>query len=234
MKVCPVCNESFADELKFCDVDGARLTRQRDVTAPQRENKGWSMLGVALLVGALVISAITIIFLPRARVSPPVVNSEPQASPSNKAATTETASNAADTAAADQPEIIVTEGPAPDLKKKDKAKALASENSNESTLNPKAAAQSGEETERTAQPIEATPPPAAPRKIEPVPVSRTVNDPRETEAATKPAQTSADLKKNQPAGSKDSSKDADSKKKKDEKEKKGGFFRVFKKIFGKD
>src|ERR1051325_2740783 len=142
MKICPVCNEVFADELKFCDVDGTRLTRQRDVTAAPQQNKGWSLFGVALLVGALVISGVSVIFLPRAHVSPPVVRSEPSSNPSNKTPSTETASNAVTPAPGEQqPEIVLTEGPVPDPKKKERAKTSASENANEPALNPKAAAQ---------------------------------------------------------------------------------------------
>ena len=78
MKICPVCNESFADQLNFCDIDGVRLAREG---SSQERNKWWSLLGAALLVGALVISAMSIIFMPKARVSAPIVNSEPQSPP---------------------------------------------------------------------------------------------------------------------------------------------------------
>jgi hypothetical protein len=231
MKVCPVCNDVFADDLKFCDVDGTRLTRQRDVSAPQQQNKGWSLFGVALLVGALIISGISVIFLPRAHVPPPVVASDPTGTASNKPASTETASNATAPAASDQPEIVVTEGPPPDPKKKDKTKAIETDNANVSTLNPKAAAQSDEDAEKSKQPAEA---PAAqplpiPKKLDPPPPVRTVSETRDTEASSKPTAASAEVKKD-PKNSKDS----DKKKGEDKEKKKGGFFRVFKKIFGKD
>ncbi len=78
MKICPVCNDSFADELSFCDIDGARLTREGSA---QERNKWWSLIGAGLFIGALVITAASILFLPKARVSTPIVNSEPEASP---------------------------------------------------------------------------------------------------------------------------------------------------------
>ena len=76
MKVCPVCNETFADELKFCDLDGTRLKREIGTQSPEKQNKTWSLIGVGLLVGALVLSALSIIFLPKARIAPTVANSE--------------------------------------------------------------------------------------------------------------------------------------------------------------
>ena len=60
MKICPVCNDSFADELRFCDIDGARLTRE---AGSQDRNRWWSLLGAGLVVGALVISAATDVFV---------------------------------------------------------------------------------------------------------------------------------------------------------------------------
>jgi hypothetical protein len=235
MKVCPVCNESFADELKFCDVDGTRLTRERGVSAPQQQNRGWSLFGVALLVAALIISGISVIFLPRAHVSPQVSGSGEQVSPPNKPAPTETASNATAPAAGDQPEIVVTEGPLPDPKKKDKAKALANSNSNETTLNPKAAAQSGEAAERPKQPSEtpAAQPLPTPKRLDPVPAARTAGEAREPDSMSRPAQPATEMKRDS-RSSKNSDKDADKKKAEEKDKKKGGFFRVFKKIFGKD
>src|SRR5262245_42121918 len=62
MKVCPVCNESFGDELNFCDVDGTRLTREGP---SQRAARLWPLLGAGLVIGGLVISVISIFFLPK-------------------------------------------------------------------------------------------------------------------------------------------------------------------------
>ncbi|HST20196.1 MAG TPA: hypothetical protein VLR90_03715, partial [Blastocatellia bacterium] len=83
MKVCPVCSESFPDDLKFCDLDGTRLTRQLDGVIPaEGGSKLWSMLGIGLLVGALVLSAVSVFLIPKARVATPVSSSESQASTS--------------------------------------------------------------------------------------------------------------------------------------------------------
>jgi hypothetical protein len=234
MKVCPVCNESFADELRFCDVDGTRLTRQRDVSASHHQNKGWSLFGVALLVGALIISGISVIFLPRNHVSP-VIGSETQVSSPNKTAATETAANATPPATSDQPELVVTEGPLPDPKKKEKSKALANSNSSDPALNPKAAAQSNEEADRPKQPSEApaVQPLPLPKRTEPAPAARTMSDARDADSMSKPVQPPTELKKD-PKNSKNSVKDSDKKNGEEKDKKKGGFFRVFKKIFGKD
>src|SRR4030095_3148637 len=78
MKICPVCNDTFADQLNFCDVDGTRLTQ---AGGAQERNKWWSLVGAGLLIGALVISAASIFFLPRSRVPAPIVSSEPTPAP---------------------------------------------------------------------------------------------------------------------------------------------------------
>ena len=116
----------------------------------------------------------------------------------------------------------------PDARKKEKLKALTDENSNASPLNPKAAAQGGSDAEKTPQP--AAQPAAA--KPKPAPAVKTVNETREPEPSTKPATNSPDLKKDPKPATANSSKDPD--KKKTDDKKKGGFFKVFKKIFGKD
>jgi hypothetical protein len=234
MKVCPECSESFADELKFCDLDGTKLTRHADESDQQGQNKLWSLLGIGLLVGALVLSAVSVFLIPKSRVAPPVASSPSQDGASSNKPASETASGAADTTVAsatnEQPEIVVTEGPLPDAKKKEKAKALTTEDADSAALNPKAAAQGTENADKAAQPTETAPPPA-PKKSEPAAVVKPVSETREAEAAPKPA-TSTDPKKDPKRA--DSSKDSDKKKADDKDKKKGGFFRVFKKIFGKD
>jgi hypothetical protein len=186
-----------------------------------------------LLVGALIISGISVIFLPRARVSPPVVSSEPPSISSNKTPTTETTSNAAAPATTDQPEAALTEPPAPDPKKKDKVRDLGNSNASGTILNPKAAAQSDEDAEKLKQPVEtpATQPLPIPKRPDPLPPARTVSETRETETPSKPAASSTELKRD-PKSAKNSEKDPE--KKKTDDKKKGGFFKVFKKIFGKD
>ncbi len=231
MKVCPVCSESFADDLKFCDLDGTRLTRQLDGSIPaEGGNKLWSMLGIGLLVGALILSAVSVFLIPKARVATPVSSSESQASATPSKPSSGAADNTIASATTEQPEIVVTEGPLPDAKKKEKLKALTDENSNAPALNPKAAAQGINETEKTPQPAQ----PPAPAKSEPAPAVKTVSETREPDSTTKPAVASPDPKKDPKHATTNSSKDSDKKKTDDKEKKKGGFFKVFKKIFGKD
>jgi len=232
MKICPVCNDSFADQLNFCDIDGARLTREGSA---QERNKWWSLLGAGLLVGALVISAASMFFLPKARVSP-VVNSEPQSIPVPTKPPGESAANVATPAANAEPESVPTDAVVPEVKKKDKA--FANDNISGTAPNPKAAALAAEDADKKSTPIEvnnAAPP--TPKKPEALPPVKSVTETRSAGAATKP-QPPPDLKKDQktqPAIAKSSDKDSNDKKKTDEKDKKkGGFLRVFKKIFGKD
>lgn len=233
MKICPVCNDSFADQLNFCDVDGARLTREG---SGQERNKWWSLLGAGLLVGALVISAASIIFLPKARVSP-VVNSEPQPSPAPaKPQPVESVAAVSGTAVSPEPENVPSDGAAPEAKKKDKAASNA--NAGEAAPNPKAAALAAEGVDQKAPSTDANSPALpAPKKPEAPPSAKSVSDQRSTETAARP-QNPTDLKKDQktqPAIARASDKDANDKKKADDKDKKkGGFLRVFKKIFGKD
>src|SRR5215470_7361691 len=75
MKICPVCNESFIDEMNFCDVDGSPLDRDA-VTVHQARSRLWSLVGVALLIGALALS-ITVLFMPKPRPAPALVNPTP-------------------------------------------------------------------------------------------------------------------------------------------------------------
>jgi hypothetical protein len=233
MKICPVCNDSFADELNFCDIDGARLALEG---AAQQRNKWWSLLGAGLLVGAVVISAASIIFLPKARVSAPVVNSEPatvRVAPPAPAA--ESVANISAPLASPEPEIASNDSVVPEVKRKEKA--LANGNAGGAPPNPKAAAIAAEEADRKppSADIDRTAP-STPKNPEPPPVVKSASDTRSGEAS-KP-QTPSDPKKDQKAQSataKGSDKDSNDKKKNDEKDKKkGGFLRVFKKIFGKD
>ena len=233
MKVCPVCSETFADDLKFCDIDGARLARQMEGGQPGGHSKVWSLLGIGLLVGALVISAVSVFLIPKSRPAAATAGTESQpytqanktATPDASSAAANPADNSSAAAPADQPEIVA-EGLPPDPKKKDKAKALTDDGTG-TKLNPKAAAQSGEEELKPAPAKEETviviPPP---KKVEPAVSVKPVSETRETEV-TKP--TTAEPKKDVK-----NAKDADKKTADDKDKKKGGFFRVFKKIFGKD
>jgi hypothetical protein len=221
MKTCPVCNESFADQLNFCDIDGVRLAREGSA---QERNKWWSFLGAGLLIGALVISALSIIFLPRARVSAPIVNSEPQSQPASTRQPS--IENPATVAAAPAEPSAPTDVLAPEARKKDRT--LSNENVNAPAPNPKAVFT--DEADKRLAPIDVNTAAQPSAKSEaPTPVG----DTRTADAALK-SQPPVDLKKDskdQPVNAKGS----DDKKKTDEKDKKkGGFLRVFKKIFGKD
>jgi hypothetical protein len=223
MKICPVCNESFADQLNFCDIDGVRLAREG---SSQERNKWWSLLGAALLVGALVISAMSIIFMPKARVSAPIVNSEPQSPP---AATPQPSIESPATVAA-APALNEPSAPtdviAPEAKKKDRA---LTNDVNAPAPNPKAVFT--DEADKKLSPIDVNT--AAQPSAKTSEALTPVGDARTADPAPKP-QPPVDLKKDskdQPVNAKGS----DDKKKTDEKDKKkGGFLRVFKKIFGKD
>ena len=231
MKICPVCNDSFADELKFCDIDGTRLTREGGA---QDRNKWWSLLGAGLVVGALVISAASIVFLPKARVSTPILNSQPQSVvvPS-KPPVVESATNVTSPDASAQPEDPATEAVVPELKKKDKA--AANSNLDAASPNPKAAALAAEDADKavSAEPNKDV---APAKKPEAVPSEKSASAARATDPP-RPASPLPELKKErtQPVSAKTSDKDSSDKKKSDDKDKKkgGGFLRVFKKIFGK-
>ena len=234
MKTCPVCNDSFADQLNFCDIDGARLTRSGSA---QERNSWWSLLGAGLLIGALVITAASIFFLPKGRVSTPIVNSEPQPAPAPpRPASAESAANvAAVPEVIVEPEGVPADAVIPETKKRDKA--LANGNFSGTAPNPKAAALAAEDADKKSASTEGDNSiPPTPRKPEAVTPVKSASDSRSSDAASKP-QPPPDLKKDQktqPAIAKSSDKDSTDKKKNDEKDKKkGGFLRVFKKIFGK-
>ena len=234
MKICPVCNDSFADELNFCDIDGARLAREGSA---HDRNKWWSLLGVGLLVGALVISAASIFFLPKARLSTPVGSSQPQSVPvvpRTPAPAAENASNVTATAASSEAESAPTDSVVPEVKKRDKG--LANNNAGGSAPNPKAAALAAEDADKRSQSTGSTSAaPAPPTNPEPAPAVKSDTRPAETNKPQPPPELKREPKI-QPATAKVSDKDSNDKKKNDDKNKKksGGFLRVFKKIFGKD
>ena len=232
MKTCSVCNESFGDELNFCDMCGARLTREG---SPQERNKWWSLLGAGLLIGAVLITAGSILFLPKNRMSSPVVNSQPQPAPATPAPAVESAPNAAAQPANAEPESASTEAAVlPEMKKKDKA--LSNSNSAEPAPNPKAAALAAEGADHGSSATDAEKNAPAPKKLEAPPVVKTATETHATDAP-RPPQPPPDLKKDTktpPVAAKSTGKESNDKKKNNEKEKKGGFLKVFKKIFGKD
>lgn len=229
MKICPVCNDSFADELNFCDIDGVRLTREG---VSQERNKLWSLVGAGLLIGAVVISAMTI-FLPRARVSTPALSSDSQQAPTapKSPATESSPSVAAATEPEPEPERAVNDTAALEVRKKDRALA---NNSGAVIPNPKAAALASEAAEKSltiAEPKKSEPP--APKGPDAPPAVRNPRDSRVADAPPQPPELKSDHQP-QPASSKTTDKNPNDKKKADDKDKKkGGFLKVFKKIFGK-
>jgi len=233
MKICPVCNDTFADQLNFCDVDGTRLTQSG--SGPER-NKLWSLVGAGLLIGALVISAASIFFLPRSRVPAPIVSSEPTpapVSPKPPVVASESTASAATPAPSGEPESPSTESLAPELKRKEKA--YSNSNSSGALPNPKAAAIASEEGDKKPASVEpATPLTTTPKKPE-QPAIKGAGESHPLDATVKPSTPSPDPKKDPKAQAASSNHDKDSKdKKKEEEKKKGGFLKVFKKIFGKD
>lgn len=236
MKVCPVCDETFADDLKFCDLDGTRLKREVGSETPEKQNKTWSLIGVGLLVGALVLSALSIIFLPKARIAPTVANSESGTaltSTRSESAQTETAQ--ASSTDSQTPEIIMEEVPPTELKKKDAAQQNINGNANAAAPDPKAAAKevSDDETPAQVEPIVAPPP--QPKEPEPAPaIVRPTTDTRDAGSAAN-AEMKKDPKRDPSKSKVEEDKKADAKKADDKKKKKGGgLFGAFKKIFGKD
>lgn len=246
MKICPVCNDSFPDELNFCDIDGSQLGRDTSQAngahGKDRGNNWWSLLGAGLLVGAVVISAASIIFLPKARVALPVVSSEPQSLPaapkasSTDAAVSDSSATVAAAGSTSEPDPSAADVVAPEPRKRDKS--AANSNGDPAAPNPKAAALAAEGVDSAASARDANKNGAsAANKSETPPALKPVSDTRAAETATKPAQAPVDVKKDQrpaPAVAKSSDKGSDKKKSDDKDKKKGGFLRVFKKIFGKD
>ncbi|MCI0486854.1 MAG: hypothetical protein L0229_09665 [Blastocatellia bacterium] len=235
MKTCPVCNESFEDDLKFCDLDGTRLTRA-GVSSLRDPNRLWSILGVGLLLGALLISAITVFYLPRASISTleTPTGSEAVSNPGATEAAS-TANEQSPQGTLVEPQVIAEAAP-PDAAK-EKAAAPVTETSPDSADTAKSAGTDGTdgETAKTAPKTE-EPPAAVAEPKNTTPTIKTVGDTKSSEAASKPAQPAAESKKDaksDPSKAKTQEKDSDKKKKDDEKKKKGGFFGVFKKIFGK-
>lgn len=226
MKVCPVCTESFGDEFSFCDIDGTKL--KRDNASPPAQNKVWSLLGVALLIGAVVISAAAIIFLRKAPVSPVVArssdtqsNSAPAKTGANDPTVDSTLAEQGD-ANANLASVIA--------KRQDKTQLANTNISSTADTDVKSVAQ-------PAQPGDAAPQPEATVLVPPPPPPKpetSVVETRAPEPAPKSVEPTAEKKESKSSAK--NGKDSDDKKKDDGKEKKkgGGFFKVFKKIFGKD
>jgi len=239
MKVCPLCSESFGNELNFCDVDGAKLKRERDASGAGEQSKLWQLLGVGLLLGALVLSAASI-FLPKARVIPSSAVSSTSAEPaSNHSGAGDSASKPAAPPVVSDDTVGTDDLALAETRKKDKALALTVQGSSTPGPNPKAAALAAEEDDRVP-PIDRAPkPPPPPAAASDGAASvKSVSEIHEPAAPPKPSPAVIESKepRKPPAEAKSPGKDSSGKKKGDDKdkEKKGGFLRVFKKIFGKD
>src|SRR5690242_10422231 len=88
MKECPVCKETFVDDFNFCEIDGTPLDRNAGGSTsvgstPGGSNRIWSFVGVALLLGAVFLSALSIIFFPRGSSSAPLTQKSSEPVPSS-------------------------------------------------------------------------------------------------------------------------------------------------------
>jgi hypothetical protein len=238
MKFCPVCNETFGDELRFCDLDGTRLKRDPSSASVSSQGRVWSLLGVGVLLGALVIATLSIIFTPRPDFAPTLASSTPapskaQDTPGNTVAA---ATEAQSDAIIKQPAVIEEE-PAPlAVKKKEKAQDDPASDVALSSISPKEVAEADAAAAKKAAKNEEADADASPepKKVETAPTIKPVNDSRNSEASPKSAATATEAKKDKKAtNSKASDKKSDDEKKGEKEKKKGGFLRVFKKIFGK-
>ena len=210
------------------------IKRRQDPGAPAGAKKDWSLLGIALVLGAILITVASIIFTPKARVGPPVTPSGSYAvatppATSSTPATTDSAPATASgeaPAAGDESSSMIAEGTATtDARKKEKAAKAEGE---EATPNPKAAVTDGDPSSKTAK--EAVQPLEQPAPVKPVAKAET----EETREADRP-RTVAPSTEAKEAAKPPAAKPADpNANKKDDKKKKGGFFGVFKKIFGKE
>jgi hypothetical protein len=254
MKECPVCKESFGDEFSFCDVDGTPLDGGAETAAQPSSGRLWSTLGVAALVGAIGISAVAIIFFPRG-FSPGAFNSK---QPSDNGSMSVQArvpgssqipppppdSSQVDPSLAGDPS---KSGDSPD--KSDAAsgadataklaakKAMQLQHQDQDTdpslPNPKSAFESAPETpaDKTAgQPVDQTRPRVAKEADPSDPASQVKPVSTGADSGAKADQTPPQLNKNtrrKASRSDVSDSDANSNKKK-----KGGFLKIFKKIFG--
>jgi hypothetical protein len=210
MKICPECNESFPDEMKYCDLDGTKLLREPG-SQTQDQSRLWSLIGVGILVGAILIITISVLFSPRTPDTPAIARSAPVTAQTPQTSAPEQSANP----------NIVEELPVVETKKKEKP---ADANSN-SAVNPKAAFKETEESGSAKPDSRAEPPETNSSESETEKVAPVAAKPKSETEASKSAPTS-DPKS-------DKKKEADKKDEKKDEKKKGGLFRFFKKIFGK-
>ncbi|MEW6209161.1 MAG: hypothetical protein AB1631_12395 [Acidobacteriota bacterium] len=213
MKICPDCNERFPDEMKYCDLDGNKLLREPG-SEGQDQSRLWSLIGVGILVGAILIITISVLFSPRTPDTPAIARSAPVTQQTPQPSSPEQSV---------KPDVVIEELPIAETKKKEKPADAANSNS---ALNPKDAfKETGEETEATKTDSKPESPKTASSetdKAAPVAAKPKEADP----SASKSAPTAADAKS-------DKKKESEKKEEKKDEKKKGGLFRFFKKIFGK-
>jgi len=242
MKECPVCKESFQDDLNFCDLDGSPLDGRGGSTVADSSSKLWSFLGIALLLAAVGITAGAIIFFPRgpSATLPPsrsqtgttaAGSTQPATAPDNGQVQAD-ASSGLDQSGA-KPSAGDVAATSPDQARLGSRKAALSKNDNSdaSLPNPKVVAGPDDDLTRvTKQPADEVRPRTATPTAESAPGARVATgDASGPESTAKSPATPAAVKhrsRTQAQGD-----DAASGTKKDDK-KKGGFLRVFKKIFG--
>jgi hypothetical protein len=244
MKECPVCKESFQDDLNFCDLDGSPLDGGAATTVAGGSSKLWSFLGIALLVAAVGISAGAIIFFPRGPSnSLPTGRSQ---TPTGIAAGQPTSMapdggrNQVDASAANLdrspagPSDAAAAG-SPDPARLASRKAALSKNGNsDSSLpNPKSVAASDEDLTGAPKPPvdESRPRTSKPSSsVDPASAAKAAStDSSGSDSASKSSAAASTKRRSKAQAQGD---DADPTGSKKDEKKKGGFLRVFKKIFG--
>jgi len=245
MKECPVCKESFGDELFFCDLDGTPLDGAAGVADHGSSSKVWSILGVVALLGAVVVSAVAIIFFPRG-FSPSVSASKVQGTDSgSRSPLVVSAGKSSDTDQTGSPSVLEATAPDANSNRADRnanadsvaklaakrAQLLQNQNGDPTLPNPKAAFASDSGAAKETQVSDA--PPARPR------VSATPDVPAlntQVKSIDKPADASDKPDQQSPAFGKNAKKKAtksdSTDKETNSNKKKGGFLKMFKKIFG--
>jgi len=242
MKECPICKESFPDDLNFCDLDGSPLYGGAGNTVAGSSSKLWSFLGIGLLLAAVGITAGAIIFFPRGP-SATLPSSRSQsgggvAGPTQPGTAPDNSRAQADASGLDQSATKssagdVTASTSPDQARLASRKAALSKNDNSdpSLPNPKTVAGSDDDLTSTArQPAADVRPRTATPVAESGPGARPASsDASGPESTAKPPSASAAARHRSRTQSQGD--DAAGGSKRDDK-KKGGFLRVFKKIFG--
>ncbi|MBI3650245.1 MAG: hypothetical protein HY231_04290 [Acidobacteria bacterium] len=231
MKICPACSETFSDDFSFCELDGTKLKRQGGGAAEPGAKKDWSLLGLVLVLGAVLITVATILFAPKARFSAsgPTKDSVAVAPPQQTTSPTPAVIDTTPAAATDAVASSDSEALLPTTETRKKEKVAKTDASGAETPNPKDAmpdpANDPKAAKAAAQPNEQ---PAAKTVAKTEPAAGESKETEQPHSAT-PA---SEAKEPRKAEAKSAAKEAAGKK--DEKKKKGGFFGVFKKIFGKD